>query len=149
MTMFQFMRIWILGASLLPGLAGASTAGVSVEGESVNMRTSPSMAGKVLWQLGAGYPLKVVGRKGEWVHVLDFENDRGWVFRRFIGTMPHAIVKSPHANLRSGAGLGYRLVSRAEYGEVFRVLGERRSWVRVQGDGSKKGWIARKLLWIP
>jgi uncharacterized protein YgiM (DUF1202 family) len=148
MTLHRAFREWMVGAALLLGIAASSSAQmVSVEGNTVNMRTAPSLSSEVLWQLGAGYPLKVLERKGRWVHVVDFENDRGWVSRRFVGTTPHLVVKSAVANLRSGPGTGYRVVRRAEYGEVFRVLASRKSWVRVQGHDETKGWIARRLLW--
>lgn len=151
MNICQLTRASCLTVLLLLGVMGTSAAAslVSIKGDSVNMRSGPSMASEILWKLGVGYPLKVLERKGNWVHVVDFENDRGWVFRRYVGTTPHAIVKSPRANLRAGPGRGHRIVGRAEYGEVFRVLGTRGSWVRVQGQDAGRGWIARPLLWGP
>lgn len=58
------------------------------------------------------------------------------------------IVKRPSANIRSGPGTGYRILDRAEYGEVFRTLERRGRWVRVaMPPGQRRGWIARSLLW--
>jgi len=149
MATHRFVTNLLVGSALLLGLAAASSAQqrVSIKGEAVNMRAEPSLRGEVLWQLGTGYPLKVLERKGSWLRVADFENDKGWVARRFTSTTPHTVVKSPRANLRAGPGTGYRVLRSAEYGEVFRVLAKRESWVRVQADDSTKGWIARRLLW--
>lgn len=149
MTICRLTRAWVVGVALLAGLVGTSAAErtVSIRGDLVNMRAAPSLSGEVLWQLGDGYPLKVLDRRGNWVQVVDFENDKGWVSRRYIGTKPHAVVKSPRANVRSGPGTRYRIVGSAEYGEVLRVLGKRKSWVRVQDEDARKGWIARGLLW--
>ncbi len=149
MAIDRITRKLLAGSALLLGLSGASFAQqmVSIKGEDVNMRARPSPAAEVLWQLGDGYPLKVVGRKGGWVQVVDFQNDKGWVARRFTSTTPHSVVKAPTANLRAGPGTGYRVLRQAEYGEVFRVLAKRNSWVRVQAEDARKGWISRRLLW--
>ena len=130
----------------LPHTASAQRL-VSIKGQAVNMRAEPTVAGQVLWQLGAGYPLKVVARKGNWIQVVDFENDRGWVARRLTSTTPHSVVKAPRVNVRSGPGLGFRILRKADYGEVFRILGKRNSWIRVQGPDARTGWIAGRLLW--
>ena len=146
MTLARITRNLFAGGTLLAGLlATAGAQMVSIKGDTVNMRAAP--AGEVQWQLGRGYPLKVVERKGDWLRVVDFENDQGWVSRRFTSRTPHAIVKSHVANVRSGPGTKYRVLRRAEYGDVFRVLEKRKSWMRVQDEGARTGWIARRLLW--
>lgn len=145
------MRKSLLGIALVAGLVGASLGSaaaqqlVSIKGEKVNMRAAPG--GEVLWQLGSGYPLKVLQRRGSWLHVVDFEDDKGWVARRLTSSRPHYVVKSTTANIRSGPGTRYRVLGQASYGEVFKVLEKRQSWVRVQGEDRRKGWIARRLLW--
>jgi len=146
MTLVRITRNLFAGGALLAGLVAAAGAQiVSIKGDTVNMRSAP--AGEVQWQLGRGYPLKVVERKGDWLRVVDFENDQGWVAQRFTSRAPHAIVKAPVANLRSGPGTKHRIVHRAEYGDVFRVLEKRKSWLRVQDEGNRTGWVARRLLW--
>lgn len=153
MQLHHVMRKLGAGLVLLAGLAaGAASAAasaslVSIKGKTVNMRAAPSQRAQVLWQLGSGYPLKVTGRKGSWLRVVDFEGDRGWVSRGLTSTTPHYIVKAPHANLRSGPGTNYRLLGKARYGDVMRVLDKRPSWVRVKADDGRKGWMARSLLW--
>lgn len=120
---------------------------VSVKGSTLNMRSGPGVHTDVLWELNRGYPLKVTARKGRWLQVVDFENDRGWVARSLTGSTPHHIVKSRVANMRSGPGTQHRIVDKVEYGEVLRTREKRADWVRVERDSGKKGWIARRLLW--
>ncbi|TFY97009.1 peptide-binding protein [Ramlibacter rhizophilus] len=120
---------------------------VSIKGEGVNLRAAPNLRSEVLWELGSGYPLKVLARRGSWVQVVDFENDRGWVSRRLTSSRPHSIVKAPRANVRSGPGTKYRVLRQAQYGEVFRVVERTASWIRVRGEDARTGWIARGLLW--
>ena len=45
---------------------------VSVKGSVVNMRSGPGLKAPVTWTIPQGYPLQVVGRKGDWVQVRDF-----------------------------------------------------------------------------
>ncbi|MDP3616029.1 MAG: SH3 domain-containing protein, partial [Rubrivivax sp.] len=42
---------------------------------------------------------------------------------------------------------GSRIVGKAERGEVLRTLERRDSWVKVQPESGRKGWVARRLLW--
>lgn len=120
---------------------------VSVLGPTANMRAGPGTSADVQWTLESGYPLQVIGRRGTWLKVRDFEGDQGWVARRLTGPTPHYVVKSPRANLRSGPGSQYRLVGQASRGEVFRTVEKRSSWVRVAGEDGRKGWVALRLLW--
>ena len=149
MAMHRVLGALLAASALLAGFAQPCAAAqlVSIRGDGVNMRAAPNLHADVLWRLGHGYPLKVLERQGSWFHVVDFENDQGWVARRFTSTRPHAVVASPRANLRSGPGKGYRVLRQAEYGEVFSILGKRKAWVHVKDDDARTGWIARRLLW--
>jgi SH3-like domain-containing protein len=145
----RVIRALVAASALVAGVAGTCAAAqfVSIKGDDVNMRAAPSLRSDVLWRLGHGYPLKVLERKGHWFHVVDFESDKGWISRRFTTTKPHAVVKAPVVNLRSGPGKGYRVLRQAEYGEIFSVLAKRKAWVRVKDDDARTGWVARRLLW--
>lgn len=153
-TLHHFTKQAVLGvvaflgaASLSIGVANAQQM-VSIKADTVNMRAAPRLGSDVLWQLGSGYPLKVVARKGNWLQVVDFENDKGWVSKRLTtSAAPRFIVKSPRANLRAGPGTRHKVLATASYGDVFRTLEKRKSWVRVKGEDGRKGWIARRLLW--
>lgn len=120
---------------------------VSVKGSTVNMRTQPTTASEIMWELKRGYPLKVLKKKGRWMNVVDFEGDRGWVARSLIGTKPHFVVKSKTANMRSGPGTQNKIVGKAEYGELLSTRAKRNGWAQVVRSDGKKGWISQKLLW--
>ncbi len=120
---------------------------VSIKGSKVNMRAGPDLRSEVLWELRRGYPLKVLKRRGRWLQVVDFENDRGWVARSLTGKSPHHVVKSSTANVRKGPGTRNPIIGKAKYGETLRTLTVRGKWVRVQREGGQKGWIAKGLLW--
>lgn len=120
---------------------------VSIKGSTVNMRAGPGTQTEVLWELSRGYPLKVVGRKGNWLQVRDFENDRGWVARSLVTHTPHHIVKARVANVRKAPGTGHPVIGKVEYGEVLRTRAKRAGWVRVERDNGQVGWVSKGLLW--
>jgi len=132
--------------ALLAGPALAQQM-VSVSGNTLNMRDGPSTGSTVMWELQKGYPLQVTQRKGGWLQVRDFEGDTGWVARSLTGQVPHHIVKSRVANVRSGPSERHRVVGKAEYGEVLRTRAKQANWVQVERANGTSGWVAKPLLW--
>ncbi len=120
---------------------------VSVAGQQVNLRSSPSVKASILWEYGKGFPLQVQTTKGNWYKVIDYENDVGWVYRKLVSRTPHMIVKKKRINIRSGAGSKYKLLGKANYGVVFKTLEQRKGWVKVQHEDGMTGWIRRDLVW--
>jgi SH3-like domain-containing protein len=132
---------------LMVSVASASVRMVSVSGNKVNMRSGPGTNYAIIWELGKGYPLRVIDSKGDWLKVVDFENDEGWIYSNLVGRVPHLIVKENRVNIRSGPGTNYRVVGQANQGVVFRTLERRRGWVRIEHENGLSGWIQRTLLW--
>ena len=125
---------------------------VSVAGEKINLRKGPSTSYPIMWELGKGFPLRVIGYKGNWIKVTDFENDVGWVYKKLVGRKPHLVVKvnkssNARINIRSGPGINYKIVGKAEYGVVFETLQRGDDWVKVRHETGLTGWIKRSLLW--
>ncbi|MEJ2033706.1 MAG: SH3 domain-containing protein [Deltaproteobacteria bacterium] len=145
--MMIWKRFLVAAALVLLTVSAASGRMVSVNRGIVNMRSGPGTGYSVLWELGRGFPLKVIGSKGAWVKVIDFENDSGWIYRRLLGRAPHLVVKKRRINIRSGPGTRYRVIGKANYGVVFRTLKKRGGWVKVKHENGLTGWIKRNLLW--
>ena len=53
-----------LAISLTTAFSGVAAEYVSVNNDNVNLRSGPATKYSVLYELPAGYPLKVVSRKG-------------------------------------------------------------------------------------
>jgi SH3-like domain-containing protein len=125
---------------------------VSISGIKVNMRSGPGAKHEVLWELGRGYPLQVIDRKGNWLKVTDFENDTGWVYRKLTARSPHMIVnvykdKKLKVNIRTGPGTDYKIIGKAFYGVVFKTMKRGEDWVKVQHENGVTGWVKRNQLW--
>ena len=124
----------------------------SINGEKVQLRSGPGTKYSVKWEYGNGLPLKILSKKGNWIKVKDFENDSGWVYKKYIDSTPHMIVKvnkgkKRKINIRSGPGTNYKIVGKAYYGVVFETLTQKRGWAKVKHESGLTGWIKRSLLW--
>lgn len=144
-TVRQFLVVASLGVASLTSAFAADM--VSIKGSIVNMRSGPSTRTDALWELKKGYPLKVLKRKGSWLQVQDFENDRGWVSRKLTSKTAYHVVKSNTANIRSGPSTKFGIVGKAERGDVLRTRGKKSGWVKVQRASGKSGWVSGKLVW--
>lgn len=138
-----------LAASLMLLTAGPAQAQqyVSIKGNSVNVRETPSTRSATLWELSNGYPLRVTQRKGSWLKVRDHEEPLGWVHAPLTAKTPHMVVTARTANLRAGPGPRHKVVGKLDQHEVVRTLKKSGSWAHVQREGGQKGWIARSLAW--
>lgn len=132
---------------LLADLAASAQQMVSVSGKQVNLRSGPGTGNKATWILSRGYPLKVIGSKGGWLKVQDFENDVGWILKALTSGRAYHIVSVRIANLRAKPTTQSRTVGQAPYGEVVKTIEKRSDWVLVQRENNAKGWISRRLLW--
>jgi len=148
---FWMLFLLLVVAWTVCGQAAGITM-VSVAGEKVNLRKGPSTQYPIIWELGKGFPLKVIGSKGKWLKVSDFESDVGWVYKNLVSRKPHLVVKKNRnsrvrVNIRSGPGTKYKIVGKAEYGVVFETLERGDGWVKVRHEKGLTGWIKRSLLW--
>ncbi|MCK5437660.1 MAG: SH3 domain-containing protein, partial [Desulfobulbaceae bacterium] len=120
---------------------------VSIANEKVNLRSGPGKKYSVLWELGKGFPLRVVASKGNWLKVLDFEKDTGWIYKKLITDKRHLIVKKKRVNIRNKPGKNGNIIGKANYGVVFRTLETKSGWAKVKHENGLTGWIKRDLLW--
>ena len=146
---FPVLFVFLLLSGLTAGPVMARM--VAVKNDNVNMRSGPSLDKKILWKLGIGFPLKVTGKKGDWLKVQDFEGTVGWVHKDTVNRSGHMIVKAQRKskgkiNIRNKPDTGGRIVAKAYYGVVFETLEQKKDWVKVRHK-DVTGWIKRSLLW--
>ncbi len=140
--------ISILAIMMVIGSAAVVVAAefVSVNRDEVNVRSGPSTTNQILFKFPAGYPLKVIGRQGEWLKISDFEGDKGWIFGPLVSTAPFVIVQVENGNVRSGPGTNFDRVGNVTREVILRKLEEQGSWVKVSHP-RLTGWVHEKLVW--
>ena len=139
------LQVFLFPILFLPAHVHAEMT--SINGEKVNMRAKPATSSTVLWELGEGFPLKVLKKKKSWLKVRDFEGDVGWVYRRLTSKRPHLIVKKKLVNIRKKPTSRSRIIGKAKYGVVFATLKQYKGWAKVKHESGLIGWIRRDLLW--
>lgn len=140
-------QLFLTLCALLTLVAVAEAKMVSVTGEKVNLRSTPSVKAPILWEYGKGFPLQIIASQGNWYKVRDYENDVGWVYKKLVGRQPHLIVKKKKINIRSGPGSKYKLLGQANYGVVFKTLAQQPGWAKIQHQNGLTGWVRRDLVW--
>ena len=145
--MYKKVLVWLSAFFILAGGTAQALTMVSISGNNVNMRSGPGEKFAVMWELGTGFPLKVLDEQSGWYKVEDFEGDVGWVFESLVNRDPHLIVKKKRVNMRSGPGDDYRVIGKAHYGVVFETLTVKEGWAKVKHENGLSGWVSRGLLW--
>jgi len=132
-------------AIMLTGVAGAAEF-VSVVKDGVNLRSGPATTHEVLFQLPAGYPLKVLERDKKWIKVSDYENDKGWIYASLVSKTPYVIVKVAEGNVRSGPGTDYDKIGKVVRDVILRKVDTKGDWFKVSHP-ELTGWIYHNLVW--
>ncbi|MDH5298211.1 MAG: SH3 domain-containing protein [Desulfobulbaceae bacterium] len=128
-------------------LSAGAAEYVVVNKDGVNIRSAPGTNSEVLWEVFKNFPLQVLERKGQWVQVVDFEGDKGWIFAPLLTREKMVIVKTDSVNLRVGAGTNYEVVATVKYGVVFKPLEAEGDWLKVQHEDGTTGWLNKPLVW--
>ncbi|MDM8521948.1 SH3 domain-containing protein [Desulfococcaceae bacterium HSG8] len=139
--------IFILTILFMLSASIARADRLSVKASIANIRSGPGTKYEILWKVEKYYPLKILKKSGKWYRFVDFEGDRGWIYRSLVGKTPTVIVKKENCNVRSGPGKKFSVAFRAVKGVVFKVLKRKGNWIHVQHADGDKGWIAKSLVW--
>lgn len=138
----------ILAAVFLLALpASAAAEYVSVQREKVHIRSGPGTDHEILWEIFRGFPLQVTERRGEWLRVVDFEGDKGWIYTPLVNKDKRVIVRVNNGNMRVGPGTNYEVMATVRYGVILEPVERRREWIKVQHADGTTGWVSEQLLW--
>ena len=118
----------------------------SVQKDGVNIRSGPSTEDDVLWEVFKDYPVEILQRKGDWVQVRDFENDKGWIYASLLSKKTTIIVKVETANMRSGPTKDDKIIATVKKGVVFTPVEQKGNWIKVRYKKDLTGWMYNTLL---
>lgn len=121
---------------------------VSIISDNVNVRSGPGTNYQIAMELYAGYPLQVVDKQGEWLKVVDFENDSGWIHGSLVEKAATVIINAKtFVNMRAEATTASAIVATVERGVVMAVLENKGEWLKLRHSSGTIGWIHKSLLW--
>lgn len=147
-TAFLFLLVCIVFAPI----SANSTEMVSIKGDKVILREEPDSQSRPLWELGNGYPLEILKKKGDWIFIRDFEKTTGWLPKTKVSKTHYVVVKANRneeqsINIRKDPTLDSTIVGNAFYGVVFSILQKKGGWVQVQHETGVTGWTKSDFLW--
>ncbi|MCI5210360.1 MAG: peptide-binding protein [Candidatus Electrothrix sp. ATG2] len=147
-TLKEGMRVCILTAVLGIMLGGVAKAAeyVSVVKDGVNLRSGPTTSHEILFQLPAGYPLKVLAREKKWIKVSDYDKDKGWIYASLVSKTPYVIVKAKEGNVRSGPGTNYDKIGKVVRDVILKKVDTEKDWFKISHP-ELTGWIYSNLVW--
>ena len=152
--MFATTKKITVGFALLAvfGLCFASGAFsaeyVSVKGDNVNVRTGAGTNYEVSMELFQGYPLKVISTQGEWLKIVDFENDSGWIHQSLVADGNTVIVNgNKNVNMRAEPSTNSKIIATVDRGVVLTKLETQGKWLKLKHSTGLIGWIYKPLLW--
>ena len=49
-----------------------------------NIRSKPDKTSKIVLQVERGVPFRVLGRRGDWIHIEHADGETGWIYKRLV-----------------------------------------------------------------
>ncbi|PID75336.1 MAG: hypothetical protein CSB23_03750 [Deltaproteobacteria bacterium] len=147
MKRLHYVFVLCFFAVLSSGVALA-VQNVSVAKDKANVRTGPGTNHPKVMELFTGYPLQVVSKKGDWLEVVDYEKDSGWIHNSLVKAQDTVIVVSKNLiNMRSGPSTKDDILADVQQGVVLQKLSSQGQWTKVRHSNGLVGWIYSPLLW--
>ena len=143
-------------------------------GAVLSLRSGPGASYPVTGSVYQGLQVNAIGRNADstWLKVRLSDGQEGWIGAQYVqlsipvGNLPimsgettstttttattsnAATVATGVANVRSGPGIGYGIVTVANQGTIVSMLARNNisSWVKVQLSSGTQGWVNAELL---
>ena len=116
----------------------------------LNVRASPSTAGRWLAALPAKTTVTLRGKSGDWWQVEYADGCLGYCHADYItalgGTAATVTAGNSNLNVRAGAGTSFRRIGSLPTGEGVVILSSSGGWARILFDGVKTGYVSERYL---
>lgn len=157
------VRYGLIALTLLMALATPLTvsAAEAAVREELNLRSGPGLGYRVITVMPSGAAVTVDGDPTEGWYPVVYNGIGGWAYGAYLaiggadgdggGGQGTATVVTAWLNLRSGPGLGYRVVTGLSYGTTVEIVdgphaADGHNWFQVRVTGGAYGWVAGKFL---
>lgn len=118
-----------------------------VEGKTAKFRAGPSTNYKELWEAPYLTPLEFLAKYKNWFVIRDKDGDVGWVEEKFVGKGRTAIVTAKKVNVLKNPDDKAPVAFSVEQRYVFKVLDQKKTWLKVKDADGEEGWISEKAVW--
>ncbi len=131
-----------VGSIVMTGLLTLQTnaATLTVNTDALNVRQQPSTSSQVIGVVYNGQKLELLDNDGIWATV-KYNNNTAYVSQQYIlidgaAAQKKLYVTASNLNIRSGAGTGYSILTKAPYGaELTMIEQTSASWYKISYNG--------------
>ena len=138
---------FILISAVPETMAASEGKRLAVSSGIVNVRSSPGIKAKILWQVEKYHPFVIVKTKNKWYKVRDFENDLGWIHSSLLKSINCVITTKDKCNVRSAPTINSKVVFTVDKGVPFKQLQKKGKWIKIKHMHGNSGWIHKSLVW--
>ncbi|UAL46293.1 SH3 domain-containing protein [Sutcliffiella horikoshii] len=120
----------------------------------LNVRSEPTLNGKVLEQLSAGTVVMIISERNNWCEI-EYDNGKtGWIAGWFLeksgvssstpsqsndGTI---VIVDDATNIRSAPSTDSKVILRADEGEEFSIVAVEDNWYKIKLHDGSEGFVA-------
>ncbi|MCM3619265.1 SH3 domain-containing protein [Sutcliffiella horikoshii] len=132
--------------------------GATIKVSGLNVRSEPSLNGKILEQLPQGTSVTILSELNNWCEIEYGNGETGWIAGWFlersgVSSPPQSpatsdgtiVIVDDATNIRNAPSTNAKVVLRASEGEEFSIVGQENDWYKIKlKDGSEAyvaGWI--------
>lgn len=141
-------RIAVFALALVLAAHSAQAEAIYVNMDKAKLRAGPGTSYKVLWEARKYTPLEYLAKYKDWYVARDHQGDVGWIQEQSVSKGVAAIVINKKANIRKGPGQSHPMLFTVEERYLFKVVEEKKEWVKVLGADGDGGWVLKELLWM-
>jgi SH3-like domain-containing protein len=141
-------RIAVLALALIMSAHCAWAETIYVNTDKAKLRSGPGTSYKTLWEARKYTPLEYLAKYKDWYVARDYQGDVGWIQEQSVAKGRAAIVIGKKANIRKGPGPNHPMLFTVEERYLFKVVEEKKEWVKVLGADGDGGWVLKELLWM-
>ena len=140
--------ICLISSTLILCFLSTTVHAKSINKDEVNIRSEPNTTSTVLYKAPLGYPIIIEKESKGWVYFRDWEDNKGWVHKPLVSDIKTAVILVDKANVRNSPNEKAKVVTKAEVGEIYKILEKKGNWVHIgyYHGGSSVGWIRSDLV---
>ena len=120
---------------------------LSLKNNKVNLRQGPSFEYPIKFIYKKKYlPLKILDKSGNWIKIIDFESNSGWLHTTQVSKKKTALCKKKHSILYTKPTIFSKPLAKLEIGRLVLIKKCKIKWCKVM-SGEFNGWIFKSSLW--
>ncbi|WP_060665148.1 SH3 domain-containing protein [Bacillus sp. CHD6a] len=134
--------------------SGSPKVEATIKVAGLNVRSEPTLNGKVLEQLPEGTIVMIISERNNWCEI-EYDNGKtGWIAGWFleksgVSSPPSStssdgtiVIVDDATNIRSAPSTDSKVILRADEGEEFSIVGLEDNWYKIKLQDGSEGYVA-------